>query len=198
MECSVDGCDRPSFTRTWCRAHYARWYRTGSIMTAIPITPVRPRGMTDVEVFKYYMPGNPPEQGCWDWTSRTNHNGYGVFGYGPKSSEHFAHRTSYLIYHGEIPADKPFILHSCDRPICVHPNHLRAGSRNDNIQDAIDRERVCRGKNRPEARLTEEDVKMIRSSSLTQCELADMLGVRNSTISAVQRGVTWKHLLPSN
>lgn len=28
--CSMDGCDRQSIARGWCRNHYVQWYRTGS------------------------------------------------------------------------------------------------------------------------------------------------------------------------
>jgi len=26
--CSIDGCDKPSYARTWCHMHYTRWYRS--------------------------------------------------------------------------------------------------------------------------------------------------------------------------
>lgn len=29
MKCSIEGCNRPKRKRTWCRAHYHRWYTTG-------------------------------------------------------------------------------------------------------------------------------------------------------------------------
>jgi Recombination endonuclease VII len=27
--CSIDGCNRPHYSRTWCSLHYGRWYQTG-------------------------------------------------------------------------------------------------------------------------------------------------------------------------
>lgn len=29
MECSVEGCSKPVQARTWCHAHYMRWYKRG-------------------------------------------------------------------------------------------------------------------------------------------------------------------------
>lgn len=39
--CSVDGCDAPTRSRGWCRAHYSRWYRWGDplIVKAVPSDP---------------------------------------------------------------------------------------------------------------------------------------------------------------
>ncbi len=35
--CDVVGCGREWYCRTWCRAHYSRWYRTGDVSAATPI-----------------------------------------------------------------------------------------------------------------------------------------------------------------
>lgn len=35
--CSVDGCERPSYGRGWCQAHYARWRKTGDVRPTEPI-----------------------------------------------------------------------------------------------------------------------------------------------------------------
>ena len=80
---------------------------------------------------------------CWLWTASTDGHGYGVIGVeGGRVAK--AHRVSYEIANGSVP-DGMWILHSCDNPPCVRPSHLRAGTREDNVQDAKERDRYESG-----------------------------------------------------
>ena len=133
--CSV--CDQPIEGRGLCRTHYRRLLRYGD-----PLVSGRPK-RTMAEIFASYMPGEPPTSECWDWTGGIHiQTGYGRLVMTNRKAI-LAHRASHLIYnaHDPITEQKPFVLHSCDRPICVNPNHLRAGNNADNVQDAIDRGR---------------------------------------------------------
>lgn len=74
---------------------------------------------------------------CWEWIggrmSGTAPHRYGAFrmdGYRPA----MAHRCSYIIFKGEIPAGL-FICHSCDNASCVNPDHLFVGTAKDNASD---------------------------------------------------------------
>lgn len=73
---------------------------------------------------------------CWLWTGCKDIGGYGQIRLGRKQSIQ-AHRMSYLFYHGEIPQGK-IIMHLCDNPPCVNPQHLKAGTTSQNIQHARD------------------------------------------------------------
>lgn len=76
--------------------------------------------------------------GCWLWTGEIGSSGYGRFyAYGRK---YRAHRFSYEAYKGEIPKGM-LILHSCDNPRCVNPDHLRVGTDADNTRDKMERGR---------------------------------------------------------
>lgn len=82
------------------------------------------------------------DDGCWIWHGVTNEKGYGgVWGIAPDGSygRHRAHRISWQLVYGEIPNDKPHILHSCHKPSCVNPMHLRPGTNDDNVRDRIER-----------------------------------------------------------
>jgi 5-methylcytosine-specific restriction endonuclease McrA len=52
----------------------------------------------------------------------------------------------------------------------------------------------ARGESHGRRRLTEADVRLIRSSSLSGKALADLLNVHKMTISNVRNGHTWKHV----
>lgn len=41
--CSVDGCAGKHYARTWCRIHYARWRKTGSLDLGTRRAPAKPR-----------------------------------------------------------------------------------------------------------------------------------------------------------
>lgn len=87
---------------------------------------------------------------CWLWTGPTNGR------YGRIGRRTYAHRYSYEMAYGEIPAGK-FVLHNCDTPLCVRPSHLRVGTAKDNSRDAMRRGRVAKG-DRHGARLHPESV----------------------------------------
>jgi hypothetical protein len=53
----------------------------------------------------------------------------------------YAHRYVYELFHGAPPADKPQVLHTCDNPCCVNPDHLYAGTDADNVRDRVERGR---------------------------------------------------------
>jgi len=77
---------------------------------------------------------------CWVWTGHRTPNGYGqVTGY--SFTETYAHRLSWTMANGPIPGGM-WVLHHCDNPPCINPDHLYIGTAADNAQD---RERRGRG-----------------------------------------------------
>lgn len=76
--------------------------------------------------------------GCWIWNAGKFTAGYGA--YQVDGKVRYAHRIAYELINGPIPAGA-HLLHSCDTPACVNPDHLTAGTHQDNIQDAISKGR---------------------------------------------------------
>lgn len=75
---------------------------------------------------------------CWNWTAYTDRSGYGSFRFNNKI--HKAHRISFLLANGYIDNNLD-VLHGCDNPSCVNPEHLRLGTDKDNVQDTLNRKR---------------------------------------------------------
>lgn len=134
--------------------------------------------------------------GCWLWTAATWGKGYGCFKLGRRNFT--AHRISWLIHYGEIPPCV-FVLHDCDVPLCVNPEHLRLGSLKDNARDASLRKRwrPAFGESHPRAKLKESVVTIIRSKfqvGQKMCDLAAEFKVDRETIRQVVCRRTWKHI----
>jgi hypothetical protein len=92
-----------------------------------------------------------------------------------------------------------FVLHKCDVPHCVNPDHLYLGTQAQNVKDMIDRGRWngAIGVNHPSNKLTEKDVKKIRnerSAGKELKELAGKYGVSKSMICAIANRRAWKWL----
>ena len=87
---------------------------------------------------RFWMKVVVQPNGCWLWTKGKNSRGYGNFW---KSGTHRpARRVAYEALTGPIPAG-PDVCHHCDNPPCVNPDHLRTGTRSDNMQDCVERGR---------------------------------------------------------
>jgi hypothetical protein len=75
------------------------------------------------------------DNGCWEWIGGKNNIGYGMFRDGPKMRT--AHRVSYEIFNNKKIPKYMCVLHKCDNPRCVNPDHLWLGSHKDNTKDMI-------------------------------------------------------------
>ena len=149
---------------------------------------------------------------CWEWTGPRDNNGYGslrchVDGERKKIG---AHRFAWILANGEIPAGL-WVLHRCDNPSCVRPDHLFTGTAGDNSRDARDKGRLFlqsdrhpaklgafRGEGNGQAILSDNDIRFIRAKyaagGVTHKQLAEEFGVTRPSISRVVSRKTWKHV----
>ena len=124
---------------------------------------------------------------CWEWIGYKDKNGYGRIS---KKRRFFSvHRISWELHNGKIP-DGLCVLHSCDNPSCVNPDHLFLGSFQNNSND-------CVIKGRRPSKLKKEDIPIIKnmiSMGFFQKTIADKFDVNQSTISLISSGKNWGHV----
>lgn len=130
---------------------------------------------------------------CWNWHGAKNFGGYGDFRVERKAI--MAHRFAYLHVHRTIP-DGLHVCHHCDNRSCVNPLHLFAGTRQENMDDAVNKHRLKNGADHYLATLSWDDVLTIRqrhAAGMKQKDLAAEYRVAKATICNIVNHVTWRH-----
>lgn len=87
---------------------------------------------------KLMAKAKPSASGCIEWAGWRMAAGYGSMYHRGRSQP--THRLAYMAAKGPIP-DGLFVLHSCDNPPCINPDHLSVGTNKDNILQCIERGR---------------------------------------------------------
>lgn len=138
---------------------------------------------------------------CWIWKGFVDKDGYGTFCLRNKDGSHQnerAHRASWILKNGKIPGNL-YILHKCDNPSCVRPSHLFLGTAKDNYTDSASKKRNIFGERNPSSKLTEENVRYIRSFYTGKRGqvpfLSRKFNVSVHPIWMIVKNRTWKHLL---
>lgn len=122
--------------------------------------------------------------GCWLWTGAKTRDGYGLIDDGGRTRQ--AHRVSFELFKRPLPPSA-LIMHSCDTPSCVNPDHLSPGTKASNSADMT-------RKGRRSTRLTSEQVLEIRGLARSESAeaLADQFGVTATTIRSIIARRSWK------
>lgn len=152
-----------------------------------------------------------PDNGCWDWQGKLNKDGYGSFWINAKGRSVVASRVAYELFKGPFE-DRLVVRHTCDRPRCVNPEHLRLGTTEDNVKDRDRRGRTARGQGhgshtKPEsvaqgerngrALLSEADViemRHLRGKGAIYSQLATRFKVSKSQVFNICTGKQWATL----
>ena len=130
--------------------------------------------------------------GCWEWKRAKDRYGYGAISVDGVICK--AHRVSFEVFCQAI-TNKRHVLHRCDNPGCINPDHLFLGSNLKNVADKVAKGRQYRGTRHHNAKLTASDVIAIRASSgLKLIDVAEQYGVHFSVISLIRNGKLWTHI----
>jgi len=132
---------------------------------------------------------------CWEWTAYKGKSGYGAFWL--NNTDKRAHRVSWVLHKGVIPKGQ-LVLHKCDNPGCVNPDHLFLGTTQDNINDKVAKGRQYqpRGSEVANCRLTEQEVREVRDLKgwITNRKIAGLYGIDNSHVGKIQKRKVWSWL----
>ena len=134
---------------------------------------------------------------CLLWAGGCYEQGYGYANVEEVPGERYAHRVAFSLFIGKIP-EGLCVCHTCDVRNCVNFGHFFLGTRGDNIRDMFAKKRWGKrsmpGVSHPMAKLSDDDIREIRDSSLTQVKLGELYGVTQAMISCIKLRKNWKHL----
>lgn len=138
--------------------------------------------------------GEPAE--CWPWVGASTPQGYGRFKIDGKLK--LPHRVVYECTKGPIPKGTGYhgtvIRHRCDNPACCNPAHLEPGTHRDNVMDMHRRGRASIQNGAVAKRLPADVIRAARSATGTMREIGARLGISNSTVSRIKRGLCGQHV----
>ncbi len=141
---------------------------------------------------------------CWPWRkcSPNRRPTYSIVARRGQDVVRLASRVAFFLHNGRDTA--LWVLHKCDNPRCVNPNHLFEGTPQDNSDDRAAKGRhkgwpnmTHYGEGHGRAKLTEKQVREIRqryASGEQQIDLAPLYGVSNVAISKITTRRTWRHI----
>jgi hypothetical protein len=136
------------------------------------------------------------QRSCWPWHATRTAKGYGRVNI--QRTYFLAHRVAYVLYKGPIPDGVGFhgtcLLHRCDNPECVNPNHMFFGTVEENNNDMARKNRSAYGVRANTAKLDDEKVRAIRTSSATVASIARMYGVGWSCVHKIRERETWRRV----
>jgi hypothetical protein len=166
---------------------------------------------TDVARFwsKIDQAGGP--SACWPWRGFRGREGYGQFQsrHNGRERKFIAHRVALALRRGSV---KESVLHRCDNPPCCNPAHLWEGSQLENRRDCARKGRAAagdrngarlhpetrsRGEKNNMAKVTKEIVRQMRiehERGVSGVEISRRFGLATSSVNAIVRRLTWKHV----
>jgi hypothetical protein len=144
------------------------------------------------------------DSGCWEWQGFVQKS----TGYGNICVNDYpilTHRYAYTVFVGPIPKGL-HICHRCDNRQCCNPDHLFAGTVQDNMDDCVAKGRkkmfALRGEKAPNAKLKEWQVveikRLLVKGVWDRSRIADVFGVSPGAIHQIAIGNNWAHVNINN
>lgn len=190
--CKIDGCAKSAHWRDrgrdgYCASHFYRLQRHGDPLG----------GRTSVgEAAEYFANVVMAYEGdeCLFWPYAKNSAGYGHLRVNGKNQ--LVHRMVCERVNGAPPTIKHQAAHSCNNGhlSCCNKRHLSWKTAIGNAADKFENGTTNQGEKHYACKLTEHDVRFIRSTHLSNAELARRLSVDPANIAAVRNFRSWRHV----
>jgi len=186
--CKIEGCYNKVLAKSLCNKHYLQMRQHGKTFIS-----KKDKDYMNKETFLQECEVIT-ETGCWIWLNYVGTDGYGMITY--KNRPIRAHRFSYALFKDKITEGMK-VCHKCDIKACVNPEHLFLGTYADNNKDRHFKKRDAIGSKNGLAKLTENQVKTIKSllkDGKKGVDIARIYGVSPLIISRINTGYTWRHV----
>lgn len=150
----------------------------------------------DEIMFEQVMPC--PITGCWNWTGPLDNNGKvprPVVCY--KAQGISAHRLLYRYFKKLELRKNDFLSRACRNEYCVNPDHMILENSLAFKKRMVEEGRVSRGGDRPNSKLSKDDVLDIRrllAAGVDPKMIGRVYGVLYKTILAIRRKANWAWL----
>lgn len=180
--CAVPGCQRAHYGRGLCSMHYQRQRKHGDPLT-------RSQRHTAFRWLITMIADTGSSDDCISWPFARS-NGYGILRV--RGRNFGAHNLVCTLVTGPAPEGHE-AAHYCGRADCVNPHHIRWATRHENQADRLVHGTHNRGERCAQAKLTDEDVRSIRTliGKIRQRDIADIFGVSAVTVSNISTGKSW-------
>lgn len=186
--CSIEGCGGTHKAYGWCGKHYLRWKKHGDPLVGAEKTKKgEPRKWLMAHV-------SHTGRECLIWPFSRMSNGYPWIWWNGRGDG--AHRVMCELVNGASPTPDYQSAHSCGNGAggCIHPKHLRWATGVENDADKIVHGTRISGSKIKWAKLSEEDVRHIRTlfGTCSDVQIAGLFGVSDSAIYLIRIGENWR------
>lgn len=190
MPCTVQGCIQVRKAKGFCQTHYVRMKKHGSPLIASRSAKYR------VKIDWILSHSNYQGTDCLKWPFGVSSHGRGTVNYNGKPTS--APRAMCIISHGRPDHKSLHAAHSCGNGHlgCMNPNHLSWKTPAQNEKDKLLHGTLRRGSDINTSKLSEDDVKDIRSRLREEsgANLAREYNVSPSAISSIRKRKSWAWL----
>jgi hypothetical protein len=192
--CVIDDCGKRIVGRGRCRRHYQQWWKATRNTARPPALNLKTK--TPEQRFQEKIDQRGTDD-CWPWLASTVNGGHGEFFVSPQRGKIPAHSYALELASGQPCPPGMEACHRCDNPPCCNPTHIYFGTRQQNVDDMWQRNRVPLGSARRHSRLTEAQVVDIRRRCVggeSQKALAVAFAIGTAHVNHIVHGRQRKHV----